>query len=192
MKHDWFLSQDDFDALLDWLDPDREQAGMKYEDIRKRLIKIFTARGCAEAEDLADETINRVISRLSEIKDEFKGDRARYFFGVANKVYMEYMRRKPPQAPPPQDTDSQQVELEYRCLEQCIASLSQENRNLLLKYYGAEGRSKVDQRKRLAEELGLVPNALRIRAYRIRLGLQECVEKCVERSGDEISGGFKS
>jgi RNA polymerase sigma factor (sigma-70 family) len=182
MKHDWNLSQDDFDALLDWLDPDREQAGIKYEDIRKRLIKIFTGRGCADAEDLADETINRVTSRLSEIKKEFKGDPARYFFGVANKVSMEYMRRKPPQAPPPQPNDSDQVELEFRCLEHCIESLSEENRYLLLKYYGAEGRSKVDQRKQLAEELGIVPNALRIRAYRIRLGLQECVEKCLERS----------
>ena len=179
MKQDWFLSQEAFDALLDWLDPDREQAGIKYEDIRKRLIKIFTGRACVEAEDLADETINRVTSRLSEIKEEFKGDRARYFSGVANKVSTEYMRRKPPQPPPPPPTDSDQVELEYRCLEQCIESLSEENRYLLLKYYGAEGGSKVDHRKQLADELGIAPNALRIRAYRIRLGLQECVEKCI-------------
>jgi len=182
MKHDWFLSQEDFDALLDWLDPDREQAGIKYEDIRKRLIKIFTGRACVEAEDLADETINRVTSRLSEIKKEFKGDRARYFFGVANKVYMEYMRRKPPQPSPFPPTDSNQVEVEFRCLEQCMDSLSEENRYLLLKYYGAEGGSKIDQRKQLAEELGIAANALRIRAYRIRLGLQQCVEKCIKRT----------
>src|ERR1044071_2332912 len=73
MKHDWNLSQEDFDALLDWLDPDPNKAEIKYEDIRKRLVKIFAGRGCAEAEDLADETINRVTSRLHEIKDGFKG-----------------------------------------------------------------------------------------------------------------------
>ena len=184
MKHDWFLSQEAFDDLLDWLDPDREQAGIKYEEIRRRLIKIFTGRSCVEAEDLADETINRVTSRLSEIKKEFTGDRARYFFGVANKVHLEHMRKKPPQPPPPPTTDSHQVELEYRCLEHCIESLSEENRYLLLKYYGAEGGSKVERRKQLAEELGIAPNALRIRAYRIRLGLQECVEKCIERSAE--------
>ena len=182
MKRDWSFSQDDFDALLAWLDPDREQAGIKYEDIRRGLIKFFTGRGCVEAEDLADETINRVISRLPEIKKEFTGNRAPYFFGVANKVYMEYMRRKPPQSPPASTTDSNQVELEFRCLEHCIASLSEENRYLLLKYYGAEGGSKVDRRKELAEELGIAPNALRIRAYRIRVGLQECVEKCTSDS----------
>jgi len=182
MNKDWSLSQEAFDALLDWLDSDREQAGIKYEEIRARLILTFTGRSCAEAEDLADETINRVTSRLSAIKEQFTGDRTRYFFGVANKVYMEYLRRKPPQPPPFPPIDSHQVELEFRCLEHCIDNLSKENRHLLLKYYGAEGGSKIDQRKQLAEELGIAPNALRIRAYRIRLGLQECVEKCITQS----------
>lgn len=182
MNKDWFLSQEAFDALLDWLDSDREQAGIKYEDIRARLIIIFTGRGCADAEDLADETINRVTKRLSTIKEEFTGDPTRYFFGVANKIYMEYLRRKPPQPSPFSPPDSHQIEIEFRCLEHCIDNLSEDNRYLLLKYYGAEGSSKVDQRRQLAEELRIAPNALRIRAYRIRLGLQECVEKCIERS----------
>ena len=58
MNKDWILTQESFDALLNWLDPRREEAGQKYEDIRLRLIKIFTCRGCLEPEDLADETIN--------------------------------------------------------------------------------------------------------------------------------------
>src|ERR1041385_6111504 len=182
MNKDWFLSQEAFDALLDWLDSDRERAAIKYEEIRACLVKIFTGRSCIEAEDLADETINRVTSRLSAIRAEFTGDPTRYFFGVANKVYLEYMRKKPPQPPPFQPVDSKQVELEYRCLEHCVDSLSEVNRYLLLQYYGAEGSSKVELRRKLAEELGIAPNALRIRAYRIRQNLQECVEKCLERS----------
>jgi DNA-directed RNA polymerase specialized sigma24 family protein len=182
MNKNWSLSQEAFDALLDWLDSDREQAGIKYEEIRARLIIIFTGRGCVDAEDLADETINRVTQRLSTIKKEFTGDPTRYFFGVANFILMEYMRRKPPQPSPFPPTDSNQVEVEFRCLEQCMDSLSEENRYLLLKYYGAEGGSKIDQRKQLAEELGIAANALRIRAYRIRLGLQQCVEKCIKRT----------
>lgn len=182
MKKNWVLSQESFDALLDWLDSNREQAGIKYEEIRRRLIKIFTGRGCVDSEDLADETINRVTSKLDEIENEFTGDRARYFYGVANKVLMEYLRRKPPQPPPLLASDSNRAEQEYRCLEQCIARLSDENRELLLEYYGAEGKAKIEKRKQLAEKLGIAPNALRIRAYRIRLALQECVENCVERS----------
>ena len=65
MRKDWFLSQEAFDALLKWLDSDREQAAMKYEEIRKRLLRSLPD-DCVEAEDLADETINRVVSKLDE------------------------------------------------------------------------------------------------------------------------------
>ena len=44
MKKNWELSQEAFDALLIWLDSDREQAALKYERIRGGLIKIFTGR----------------------------------------------------------------------------------------------------------------------------------------------------
>ncbi|HEX7331241.1 MAG TPA: hypothetical protein VF290_07065 [Pyrinomonadaceae bacterium] len=179
MNKDWFLSQEAFDSLLAWLDSDREQAAIKYEDIRKRLILIFTARACSEAEDLADETINRVTSKLDELGKGFEGDRGRYFFGVANKVYLEFRRKKSPQPPPSLPVDSIQIEHEFRCLEHCIETLGGADRYLLLQYYGAEGGAKVEHRKRLAVELGIAPNALRIRAYRIRVGLQECMEKCM-------------
>ncbi len=182
MKKNWVLSQESFDALLDWLDSDREQAGLKYEEIRRRLITIFTGRGCADAEDLADEAINRVVNRLNEVKTEFKGDPARYFYGVAKMMLMEYLRRRPLQPPPETVSDSHRIEQEFRCLEECIERLSPENRYLLLEYYSAEGKEKAEKRKKLADELGIAPNALRIRAYRIRQSLQECVEKCVKRA----------
>ncbi|HEV2836028.1 MAG TPA: hypothetical protein VGW58_11955 [Pyrinomonadaceae bacterium] len=176
------MSQESFDAFLKWLDSDREQAAVKYEQIRRDLIKFFSRRGHSEAEDLADETINRVASKLDEIKNKVTGDRRLYFFGVARKVLLEYQRRKQPQNPPATDTDSELVELEYRCLEQCISKLSKENRELVLQYYAAEGREKIEQRKLLAERLGIAPNALRIRAYRIRAALQKCLDRCMERS----------
>ena len=176
------MSEQSFESLLDWLDSDRERAGAEYEQIRAKLIKFFSGRSHCEAEDLADETINRVASRLTEIKNQVYGERARYFYGVARKVQMEYLRRKQPPEQPAAAADSEQLEIEHRCLEECIAKLSPENRELVLSYYQAEGRKKIEQRKVLAEKLGIAPNALRIRAYRIRAALQKCLEKCVERS----------
>src|SRR5215211_2369036 len=152
MNKDWELSQQAFDALLDWLDSDREQAALKYEKIRSGLIKIFTGRACVEPEDLADETINRVARKLKEIEKDFSGDRARYFFGVANKVHLEHLRRKLPQAMPPSPTDPNRIELEYNCLDRCIERLSKENRDLLLRYYGAEDGTETEVRRALAEE----------------------------------------
>jgi DNA-directed RNA polymerase specialized sigma24 family protein len=181
MKKSWVLTQESFDALLDWLGPERDQAGQKYEHIRTRLIKIFTCRGCYEPEELADETINRVISRISEIQGSFEGDQTRYFCGVASKVYLEYRRRKQVQPTLIQSTDSARVEAEFSCLEQCLGQLSSENRELVLHYYQSERKAKIEQRKLLAKRLGIAPNALRIRAHRIRMLLQECVENCLER-----------
>jgi DNA-directed RNA polymerase specialized sigma24 family protein len=182
MNKSWVLTQESFDALLDWLDPHREQAGQKYEDIRRRLIKLFVCRGCPEPEDLADETINRVIKKLKEIESGFTGDKARYFYGVANKVHLEYLRRKPALALPLRETNSEEVEREFRCLERCMELLTPDNRTLVLQYYQEEKKAKIDHRKLLAEKLGIAVNALRIRAYRIRASLLECVQNCLQRT----------
>lgn len=184
MNKDWFMSEESFEALLDWLASDREQAGLKYEEIRSGLIKFFSSRGHSDAEDLADESINRVASRLSEVRNRVSGDRSRYFYGVARKILLEHLRRKQPSVPPEFVRNSGRVEVEHRCLEECMAKLSEENRELVLGYYQADGRAKIDQRRLLAEELGIAPNALRIRAYRIRAALQKCVQRCVDRSDE--------
>jgi DNA-directed RNA polymerase specialized sigma24 family protein len=182
MNKDWVLTQESFDALLAWLDQDREQAGRKYEEIRVRLIRIFTCRGCLEPEDLADETINRVTKRLKDIEADFEGERAKYFYGVANKVHQEYLRRPPPPPPPAPPPDSDQIELEDECLERCIEKLAAENRFLVVEYYREEKKAKIDHRRQLAEKLGIALNALRIRAYRTRVLLLECVNNCVHEA----------
>lgn len=182
MNKDWVLTQESFDALLAWLDPQRERAGRKYEEIRLRLIKIFTCRGCGEAEDLADETINRVSKKLGEIESSYSGDPSRYFYGVANKVHLEYLRRRPTQPPTPRLENTEDIEREYECLERCIQKLTPDNRQLVLQYYQDEKRAKINHRRQLADRLGIALNALRIRAHRIRASLQECVQICLNES----------
>ena len=67
-------AKDPFDALLDWLDTDRDIAARKYETIRAGLIRIFVSKGFSDAEDLADEAIRRVCKRLPDIRDSYLGD----------------------------------------------------------------------------------------------------------------------
>jgi DNA-directed RNA polymerase specialized sigma24 family protein len=191
MKKEWVLTQEAFDTLLGWLDPDREQAGMKYEAIRTRLIKIFNCRGCSEAELLADETINRVVSKLEEISASYVGDPALYFYAVAQKVHLEYIRkvhtRQSPISVESAELNTPPVilvegfEPEYRCLDLCLERLPPEHRDLVERYYQQEKQAKINHRKLLATELGIALNALRIRAHRIRLGLRQCVRDCLEQ-----------
>jgi len=177
----WDLSQEAFDQLLSWLNPDRESAGTKYEEIRRRLIKIFTCRGCLTPQDLADDTINRVAKRVSEIAPSYVGDPALYFLGVAHNVCLEYFRKKPEPEPPPPDDPSEQKEKVDECLEQCMQRLNPKTRELILEYYREEKHSKIDHRKELAQQLGIAMNALRIQAHRIRAKLQECVFDCLKQ-----------
>ncbi len=192
MKRDYSITQESFDGLLGWLDNNREQAAQKYEKIRTRLIKIFTCRGCGEADVLADETINRVAAKIIEIAPSYSGDPALYFYGVAQKVHFEYLRSGPvlqdqledgrePRSRNVMEHDDD-VEQEYECLDRCMEQLPLESRGLVLDYYRDEKRAKIDRRRKLAEELGIAVNALRIRAHRIRLQLQECVQNCVQHS----------
>lgn len=182
MKRESSVTQAAFDSLLAWLDPDRDQAGKKYEQIRQRLIKIFVCRGRNDADELADETINRVTLKAERIAEEYVGDPALYFYGVAQKVYLESVRKRAPVAAPPPVETSPETEREYECLEKCMKRLSPANRELILDYYQNDKGLKVEDRKRLAERLGIAQNAVRIRAYRIRQALQSCVQKCLEQS----------
>lgn len=181
------LTQNAFEAMLNWLDSDRDRARKKYEAIRVRLTKIFVCRGCAEAEDLSDQTINRVAARVEEISDSFQGDPALYFYGVASQVHREYLRSRSVQQSVDVAADKQllveavteDIDPEYQCLERCLHHLPWENRNLVLQYYQQDRQAKIEHRQRLATELGIAVNALRIRAHRIRRALQECVQQCL-------------
>lgn len=176
------INHESFEALLGWLDHSRDVAGQKYELIRSGLIKIFIARGCHDAEDLADVTINRVAGKLPEIREGYVGDPALYFYGVARKVLYEAHRRKEVavgvvHAVAVSEEAASSVEAE--CLSKCLALIPEEQRDLMLDYYLNIKRLKIEHRRRMAEELGLSAGALRVRAHRIRGRLEECVRRCV-------------
>ena len=170
-----------FDYLLAWLHPDPDQAGQRYEEIRRRLIKVFAGRDCWEPEDLADETMRRVESNVRSVAPDWVNDPALYFYGVARNVRREYMRRKPVPKPPPLP-DVEKAEREDMCLECCMQQLlAADERSLILQYYQGQGRTKIDNRQKLGEQCGLGVNALRIRIHRILKRLRPCVLDCVAR-----------
>src|ERR1051325_9012687 len=123
-KHFRDLEQQDFDRLLNWLDADRERAGLLYERIRWRLVTILASRGCTLAEELADETIDRVARRVADIEQIYVGDKAIYFLGVMNNVHHEYVRR--PTAPrlvEPTEAVEEREQI-HSCLDNCLANLA--------------------------------------------------------------------
>jgi len=154
-KTEWELTPEAFDGLLAWLNPDREQAGRKYEEIRRKLITILSCRGCNCPEDLTDETMNRVTRRVPQIIDSYLGDPALYFYGVAHKVHLEWLRRNGRAlVPPPVPDPVEETEQEYECLEQCMEHLTSKSRELVSEYHREEKKAKIDGRNELAERAG--------------------------------------
>jgi DNA-directed RNA polymerase specialized sigma24 family protein len=176
------LRQEDFDRLLAWLDNDRERAGLLYEKIRWRLVTILAARGCSLAEELADETIDRVARRVSDIQATYAGDKAIYFLGVMNNVHHEYLRRPPLPRLIEQKQDVENREQIHLCLDRCVAQLAPYARQLIERYYAADRQAKIDLRKLIAREMGIKTSTLRLRALRIRAKLQTCIESCLDVS----------
>jgi DNA-directed RNA polymerase specialized sigma24 family protein len=188
-------SQEEFDALLAWLDPDRDCAGVKHEEIRSKLIKILERRQCYVAEELADETINRVSHRVKDVTPTYVGDPALYFYGVLKNVYKEWSkwwREKQTSldnVPQPAPEPAEDVELIHEYLDKCRQELEDpEDRELILKYYEKEKRARIDNRKQLADGLGVTLNNLRIRIHRINAILQKCIVDCLNDAGSAEAG----
>ena len=151
--------------------------------LRRRLIKFFEWRGAFFPEELADETLNRTARKIDE-GEEIEKNVTALALGVAHFVFLETTkhpnnRRTPledliPVAAPP-DQGGEDDDLRAVYLRECLRGLSKENRELIIEYYGEEGRAKIEDRKALAEKLGISLNALFSRAKRIRDRLEQCV-----------------
>ena len=199
LKKDWTVTPEAFDKLLSWLDADREIAGEKYEKIRQKLMKLFKWRNCTPEEDYADITINRVTRRVFENAPVDVSNPYLYFHGTALNVIREFWRgqlkhkqedfetldasalaTESPAQKMEQDFEQGKEANRYACMQECLRELPDETRDFIVKYH--HGESKKEIRKQMAEKLKVPMNVLRIRACRVREGLQKCVEKCVRRT----------
>jgi DNA-directed RNA polymerase specialized sigma24 family protein len=198
-KKGWVFTRDAFDRMLAELHPDSEQAGEQYEKIRRKLVKLFEWRGCLDAEACADETFNRVAQKISEGASIWTNDPYSYFHGVALNVWREYRRTAEqtantlkevaqiqdflvdPEDLLLQETKERERERQLECLNRCLQNLPPESIYLITKYHHGDEAPDKARRKELAQSLGIPLNALRIRAYRIRAAIVECVKNCLER-----------
>jgi DNA-directed RNA polymerase specialized sigma24 family protein len=202
-KKDWAITREAFERMLTELHPDSERAGEQYEKIRQKLVKLFEWRGCAHAEECADETFNRVAQKICEGVSIWSDDPYSYFHGVALNVLHEYWRRAERAAKTleevaqiqglsadPEDLllrEMERLKKErlFECLNRCLQKLPPESFHLITQYHQGEEVLDKARRKELALSLGIPINALRIRAYRIRAAVEECVKKCLERGPAE-------
>ncbi|MGI9069472.1 MAG: RNA polymerase sigma factor [Pyrinomonadaceae bacterium] len=195
-KKEWTLTSPAFDRLLNWLDEGINSEGLRYLEMRLRLVSYFDRKNCATPDELADETLNRVARRLEEEGGVIETEApARYCYIIARFVFMEHLRgaqkdgalleeirRLPRFGGPGAIEDDEENEVKEKmldCLEQCTGSLEPVHREVITQYYTGKERVKIENRRALAERLDITMNALSIRACRIRDRLEDCVKRCV-------------
>ena len=190
MARDSAIPTENFEEILAWLNPDRDVAATLYLQLREDLANIFRWRGCSDLEGLTDEVFDRVAKKVHEVRPTYKGDPRLYFLGVANNLVKETLKKTKTHVslegvdlPDPKTTESKEEEAADReeCLQSCLQKLSAENRKLILGYYAKEKQAKIDYRGELAQRLGISVETLRVKVYRIRVSLQQCIERCLER-----------
>jgi hypothetical protein len=184
MRRERDPTPEEFEKLLAWLDPDRDQAGCKFQTIHSRLIKIFASRGCVDAATLADEVVNRVAVRIDTVKKNYP-DPLRCCLGFVENVYREYIKEQQKidnQIQPDSSRDPDELEKEDQCLTECLETLTQPDRKFFIRYFQGEGRARIDARKKLAKELRITANALRIKAHHLRMQMHQCMVTCLSQS----------
>ena len=182
-------TEEAFNKLLAWLNPNREEAAEIYNRIQTRLIKIFSAHGCADPEDLTNQTFDIVLLKIDWLKENYVGEPILYFCAVARNLVKEDYRNRttarvvptanPSVGPVDEDTES---DLLYQCLDQCMEKFSKQGQRLLVSYYEEKGNEKIINRRKLAAELGITLTALRLRVFHMRGQLKLCIEICLKNS----------
>lgn len=179
-KTDREITPKEFTDFLSWLNPDPEQAGEEYERLRFRLCTFFGLRQCTFADDLADETINRVIVKASSEKIENK---LAYCYGVARNVYREWLRAQRPQLDINDvtiaTTAPEEPSFSSECLDKCLEELPPETRTLLLTYFSDVKIAKIKLHQRISKSLQTSQTALRMRVMRGKRKLKLCVQNCM-------------
>ena len=208
-KKSWQLTQAAFDGLLAQLDVERGAAGAKYEATRLKLAKFFERRALPSPDDHADEVVNIVARQLEEGK-VIENINA-YFLAVAKRHVITIARGpeidslEDPEALPASgstpgsgfsDVDElrqiQETRLKY--LDHCLEHIGMDQRAVILGYYHDTKQAKIDNRRSLAERLGIDLNTLRIRVCRIRMKLEKCINECAvrESASGKRAGSFSN
>jgi len=178
-KKEWQPTPEAFRRLLVWLDGGIESNGQRYLEIRRRLVGYFRRKDSLAPDDLADDVLNRVARRLEEEGTISEGPPERYCYIVAKFVFLESLRNPerlrtdlvPESLAAPLNADDERLERLDRCLQQLTAA----DRHLILDYYRGDQRRRIEQRRELAAQLSMTPNALALRASRLRARLERCV-----------------
>jgi DNA-directed RNA polymerase specialized sigma24 family protein len=82
-------------------------------------------------------------------------------------------------------TEKKLLEQLLECLDGCLQELPDKERKIIMVYYEGEYGSRIENRKKVAKRFRMNINNLRIRVFRIRAKLEQCVALCRNKKAAE-------
>jgi len=179
------LTKEAFDRFLNWIGPTVSHSGEQYVLLQRKLEMYFAGRGCGEfASDLASQTLDRAAVKFSEGDVNEGSEPSKYIFGVARYILIEHQRRPRPLllvldnvSSIASHTNTNSAKL--TCFKQCLNRLPEEDRVLLRDYYlGTTVGEAKRLRAEVAGDLRVRQGALRVRVFRTKQKLIQCIAIC--------------
>ena len=154
-----------------------------YRELRHTLILFFAWNRVNDPDELADETIFRIVQSSAESTEinnlpAFAHTVARHVLNERRRDQARAARASAQETGPAVGVAEKERLL--NCLDKCRKRLSRAERELIAIYHFGEKEKTIPTRKKLAEKLGMTEAALRLRAFRVRKRLSAYMEKeCV-------------
>lgn len=170
-----------YSLLLEALSSDEESAAIAFSKLRDSLVRFFQLKGDSDPAHAADETLDRVSAKLGDAV--MIHDLTKYSFGVARLVFLENLRKSQkaeialkdyrPQNTMPDANDETDS---FEHMRECFDQLPSTNRDLMRIYFADLPRAELDEeRRRLATTMNASQNNLRLKIFRLRRRLEDCV-----------------
>jgi hypothetical protein len=174
------LTSESLATLLETLSPDSREAVRAYSELRNALVRFFQLRGDSAPDEAADVALDRVAEKLAH--DTKIDDLNKYCFTVAKYVFLERLRLVKKQKLAAEefyfrnDGRRDRSDEDLAPFRECFAALSDEDRKILTMYFADLPADRLyEYRRQLAESHEGSINYLRIRIYRLRRRLEDCV-----------------
>ena len=175
-----YLNAKSYSLLLKALSPNEEAAASLFIKLRDSLVRFFELKGDVDPIQSADETLDRVSTKLQSVVIE---EMTRYSFGVARLIFLENLRKLQREEKALKDysiDNDRQASTDdddpYAWMRDCFGELPDESKGLLSAYFADMPRNELDEeRERLAGSMGVSLNSLRLKVFRLRRRLEDCV-----------------
>lgn len=184
----WELTQETFESLIRSLHVEEEAAVERYQHLHGRLVLYFMRHRSYHPEDLADQVINRLASKLAE--GLAIANIEAYALGIARLVVREEQARNIQKERCYQELESNEsvtqhtldeAEISYQTrealMENQFAELPVAQRVMLARYHEGRGSRRIRERQKLAQDMGLSIGTLRKRIFDLQALLRNKLTK---------------